>query len=369
MKIEFGGEIVDALYIHVPFCIKKCDYCDFLSYKYRKSDKNRYVEYLLKEIAMYPKYSYNTVYFGGGTPSILEGDDLKKIIDALDINRGAEVTLEMNPGTVDEKKIEDFFKFGINRVSIGVQSFNNETLKLLGRIHSRESAISAFKRARKVGFKNISIDIMFAVPNQTMEDLKEDLDMARELNPEHISIYSLIWEEGTKFWELKESGVLKEADNDLDGEMYEYIIKFLKENGYVHYEISSFAKQGFESKHNSLYWENREYLGLGPGAVGYIAKERYSNRRTLLEYIEDIDKGKKPILESNLENEVEIEENRVVLALRMLEKGVEMKAKQHIEGAEELLKKGLLIKKDKKYYLSKRGLLLANDVFISFIET
>ena len=216
--------MVDAIYIHVPFCVKKCDYCDFLSFQSNADERKRYVDFLIKEIRMYPKYKYDTVYFGGGTPSLLETEDIKRILSELDINENAEITLEANPKTVDLEKLKNLKSIGINRLSMGIQSFNEKFLKKLGRLHNSQEGIEAYKMAREVGFENISLDLMFSLPEQTLEEVEEDLKKLISLNPEHFSIYSLIWEPDTKFFEKLESGEYKETDNELEAQMYEFII-------------------------------------------------------------------------------------------------------------------------------------------------
>jgi len=258
----------DAIYIHIPFCIKKCGYCDFLSFSCEEKsveDRKKYVTKLIEEIRLSPKLTYDTVYFGGVTPSLLEVEEIGAILKELDIKDNAEVTLEVNPQTVSLEKLIGFRKIGINRVSVGIQSFNDEKLKILGRVHNKEVALETYENARKVGFTNISIDLIFSTPNQTINELLEDLEIVKKINPEHLSIYSRIWEEGTEFMELLDRGKLNPLDNDLEAEMYELIIDRLKENGYTHYEISNFAKPGFESRHNSKYWKNVDYLGVGLG--------------------------------------------------------------------------------------------------------
>ena len=201
--------MADAIYIHVPFCVKKCDYCDFLSFQSTKEERKKYVEFLIKEIRMYPKYKYDTVYFGGGTPSLLEPCDVRLILDELDIKEDAEITLEANPKTVDYEKLKGFREAGINRLSMGIQSFFDKFLKVLGRLHNSNEGEEAYFTARKAGFENISLDLMFSLPNQNIEDVKKDLEKMISLNPEHFSIYSLIWEPETKFFEKLEKGGLQ----------------------------------------------------------------------------------------------------------------------------------------------------------------
>ncbi len=359
--------MVDAIYIHVPFCVNKCEYCDFLSFKSIESERDRYVEYLMREIELYPDYRYDTVYFGGGTPSLLKPEDIKGILDKLDIDGGAEVTMEVNPKTVDYEKLKAFREAGVNRVSIGVQTFNEKYLKTLGRLHNRERAITTYESARRAGFENISIDLMFSLPDQTMEELGRDLSQIIQMKPEHISIYSLIWEEGTPFFEKLREGVYHETDNDLEANMYEGIIDKLREAGYEHYEISNFALPGMAARHNSKYWKNREYLGVGLGASGYVDRVRYKNIVEFTSYYDKIDEKIKPVeSEEWVDSEAE-EEYRFILGLRLLQEGVEASGR-YLARCEELEKKGLLERREGRFVLSQRGVFLANDVFEEFLD-
>ncbi|MGL4687915.1 MAG: radical SAM family heme chaperone HemW [Fusobacteriaceae bacterium] len=358
---------MDAIYIHIPFCNSLCNYCDFLSFSgTKKEDRKKYVDYILKEIDLYPNFNLNTVYFGGGTPSLLEIEDIERILGKLKIDKKSEVTLEINPKTVDLEKLLKLKKIGINRISIGVQSFNNENLKMLGRLHSAEIAIDTYKQARVAGFKEISLDVIFSLPGQKIEDLERDLEQLFLLNPEHFSIYSLIWEENTPFYEKLKKGELKETDNDEEADMFELIISKAKQNNYIHYEISNFSKVGFQAKHNSKYWENKEYLGVGLGASGYFEDIRYKNVSDFLEYYDKIDMREKPILEKEYVDSKAKEEYRNMLGLRLLTKGIkpsEVSKQKFLE----LLERGYLEKKNENYILSKKGLFLANDVFSELI--
>lgn len=355
-----------GIYIHIPFCINKCNYCDFLSFKSNESTKDKYVDYLMEEIELYPKFEYETIYFGGGTPSTLSIAQLKKIFSKLNISKSQEITLEVNPKTVDLKKLQEFRELGINRLSIGIQSFNDKLLRVLGRMHSSEEGIETYNNARKAGFENISLDLMFSLPNQTLEELKEDLEKLFKLRPEHFSIYSLIWEEGTPFFEKLKRGELKETDNDIEAEMYRMIIEEAKKNGYIHYEISNFALPGREAIHNSNYWRNEEYIGVGLGASGYYQEVRYKNQMKFSDYYDNIDNKEKPIFETEIVTEEEKNVYRYILGLRLLNEGVSAEG-EYIKICENLLKKGFLIKNENKYMLSQKGIFLANDVFDKFV--
>ncbi len=359
--------MIDAIYIHIPFCINKCQYCDFLSFKSSPDKRREYVKYLKKEIELYPEYKYDTVYFGGGTPSLLEPQDIKEILEMLKIKKGAEVTLEVNPKSVDFEKLKSFKRAGINRLSIGVQSFNPHYLKLMGRLHTGSEAEEVYMEARRAGFENISLDLMFSLPGQGIDDVRKDLEKITSLKPEHISIYSLIWEEGTPLYAKLIEGELAETDNEVEAGMYELIIDYLKKYGYIHYEISNFALPDKEARHNTKYWENKEYVGVGLGASGYIGNQRYKNAVNFQEYYGKIDSDEKPYEDKEEVTEKSKEEYRYILGLRLLEKGVEAKG-EYINKCMELAKKGYLTKKSGKYVLTKKGLMVANDVFEEFID-
>jgi len=359
--------MIDAIYIHIPFCMNKCEYCDFLSFKSTGSERDRYVDYLIKEIELYPGYKYDTVYFGGGTPSLLKPEDIERILNKLNINKGTEVTLEVNPKTVDYDKLRAFREAGINRMSIGVQSFNEKHLKTLGRLHDRERAITTFESARSAGFDNISIDLMFSLPDQTMDELSEDLERIKKMKPEHISIYSLIWEEGTPFYEKLGKGEYNETDNEIEAYMYEGIIKRLKAAGYVHYEISNFSLPGKQARHNSKYWENKEYVGVGLGASGYLDDIRYKNIVDFKEYYDKIDTNRRPRIEEEKVDRKAVEEYKFILGLRLLEVGVEAKG-NYLKKCLELEKKGYLERRGEKFVLTEQGVFLANNVFQEFLD-
>ncbi|MFK4786187.1 radical SAM family heme chaperone HemW [Fusobacterium sp. MFO224] len=360
--------MIDAIYIHIPFCVKKCSYCDFLSFQSDEKTIEKYVENLIKEIRLYPKYDYDTVYFGGGTPSLLKGEQIERILKELNIKENAEVTLELNPKTANSEKIKAFKKAGVNRLSIGIQSFNNKFLKKLGRIHNIEEGIEIYREARRIGFKNISLDLMFSLPDETIEDVKKDMKKLIELNPEHFSIYSLIWEPGTEFYNKLEKGEYQETDNDLEADMYEYIIDYAKKNSYHHYEISNFCKSGYEARHNTKYWRNEEYVGVGLGASGYLNGIRYKNQMKFNSYCDSILIGEKPILEKEVVDNVALEEYRHILGLRLLEEGIiPSDEEKYVKIYKELERDNFLKKVNGRYLLTERGVFLANNIFEKFI--
>ena len=271
-----------GLYIHIPFCVKNCN---------KEKLIEEYIEKLKEEITRElenKEYNIKTIYIGGGTPSLI---DSKYIVDILNVIKekqaleNVEITIEVNPGTVTEKKLMDYKNAGINRVSIGLQETNNNLLKEIGRIHTYEEFLETYNLARKVGFKNINVDLMIGLPNQSISNIKESLNKVITLNPEHISVYSLILEEGTKLYSKYENKEIELPDEDLERNMYWYVKNTLENNEYIHYEISNFCKEGYESKHNVNCWNQEEYIGFGVNAHSYIDGIRYSNTESIDEYI------------------------------------------------------------------------------------
>ena len=377
-----------GLYLHIPFCIKKCNYCDFLSAPATDATREQYVEALCKEIRSHKEttkeYELKTVYFGGGTPSLLSSVQVEQILqavtDTFSINmEEAEVTMEVNPGTVSKERLEAYRKLGINRLSIGVQSAREEELKLLGRIHTFEEAKQCYRWARKAGFTNISMDVISALPGQSLSDYKETLEELISLNPEHISSYSLIIEEKTPFYELYSEGKEKETDlpdEDTDREMYSYTKERLRAAGYERYEISNYAKPGFESRHNSSYWTGIPYIGAGLGASSLFTNARYHNEMDLSSYMEAIQKGED--VRRDIERLVEAEkmEEFMMLGLRMM-KGVSREEFQKKFGCAmetvygpalaKLRKNGLITVEGDTVALTETGIDVSNQVFIEFI--
>ena len=295
-----SGTDLISLYVHIPFCLRKCRYCDFLSAPQTDIDRERYVKALIREIKTQKDClagrPVDTVFFGGGTPSVLSAEQIGRIIDALRevflILPDAEVSLETNPGTADFEKLSAFKEAGINRLSMGVQSMHDEELHLLGRIHTAEQALEAFKTARAAGFDNINIDLMSALPGQTFDSWADSLRQAVEWRPEHISAYSLIIEPGTPFSALYEAGELPPLpDEETDRKMYHYTREYLAQHGYGRYEISNYALKGRECRHNSGYWTGHPYLGFGIGAASYVNEARFSNIPDFETYIVEMEKA------------------------------------------------------------------------------
>ena len=289
-----------GIYVHIPFCAKKCNYCDFYSLASGEDEKKSYIEALKREIQKISKrvstdYQVYTIYFGGGTPSIIKADYIKEVLDVIKSHFKLykddfypEITIECNPKTVDMEKLSIYREAGINRISLGLQSTDNDELKLLGRIHTYEDFLESYEMVRKSGFKNVNIDLMSAIPNQKIETYEKSLDEIIRLNPEHISSYSLIIEEGTPFFKkYSENAPLfsELPSEDEDREMYALTSEKFSKAGYERYEISNYAKEGFYSRHNTSYWDRVPYLGFGAGASSFFGNERYKNRANLKEYI------------------------------------------------------------------------------------
>ena len=292
-----------GIYIHIPFCKQKCYYCDFISFSNKKDFIEKYIEAIKSEIEKYfekedffKKYNVTTIYIGGGTPSYIDSRYIvslmyllkEKLKNNKTIWENIEITIEMNPGTATIEKLRNYKDLGINRLSIGLQTTNNILLKEIGRIHTFEQFLQTYKLARQIGFNNINIDLMIGLPSQRIEDIKNSLSEVIKLNPEHISVYSLIIEEGTVIEKLIQNKMLEEMDQELERNMYWYVKNTLELNGYEHYEISNFAEKGKESKHNINCWLQKEYIGIGVAAHSYLNNIRYSNCVDIEKYINNI---------------------------------------------------------------------------------
>lgn len=313
-----------ALYIHIPFCDHKCIYCDF--YSIITSDNvDNFLTALKKEIGYFSdKYSdgriFTSVFFGGGTPSLMNSDYINIIIDELNnnfsITQEAEITLETNPGTVDLIKLKEFREAGINRISIGIQSFNEDELKFLTRIHDKQTAINTVYNAVDAGFENISIDLIFNLPGQTKKQWKSNLNIAASLPVKHISAYSLILERGTILNKMVLDGSVKIQDDDYDADLYELTIEHLVKSGFIQYEVSNFALPGFECEHNKAYWEHREYLGFGTSAHSFIDGKRWWNYSSLKRYLTEIEVNNHAIMNEESLTTKQKHNEYVMLALR-----------------------------------------------------
>ncbi|HRS01303.1 MAG TPA: radical SAM family heme chaperone HemW [Bacteroidota bacterium] len=314
-----------GIYIHFPYCIHKCFYCDFYSVE-DFSTINVFINSLLKEIEIASQYliqsppDIDTIYFGGGTPSLINPDYLEKILNQIGkfykISDDTEITLEVNPGTIDQKYLADYKSLGINRLSIGVQSFIESELQFLQRIHTVQESINTFNLARKIGFYNISLDIIYNLPNQSINNVEYNINKVIELSAEHISAYSLIYESGTPLQKAVKQGKIVPLDEKIEENAFMFIIDKLEDSGYEQYEVSNFAKCGKKSRHNSKYWNYEPYIGFGPSAHSFIYPIRHWNSRSINKYIELLDRNKLPIQgDERITLDKEIEE-KIMLGLR-----------------------------------------------------
>ena len=366
--------MLTALYIHVPFCEKICVYCDFHKEMATLSKKTKYIDALIKELKL-NKDSYNnieTVYIGGGTPSNLPNDLLEKLLssinDVIDITKDIEFTIETNPNDINIEKALLFHKYNINRVSIGVQTFNESHLKFLGRTHNKSDVINAVNNLHKAGIKDINIDMMFSLVKQTKEELLKDIKEVLKLDITHISYYSLILEEKTTLYHLYNKNIVSMNSEDTEALMYNIVIDSLVLNGFNHYEISNFSKTGFESRHNTIYWKNLNYLGIGSGSHSLIDNKRFYNESNVTKYINNI---LNDIKEIKVEYETEALREELIMGLRLL-KGIninEINTKYNIDllkdydELNEFINKDLLILENGFIHFTRSGLMLGNLVF------
>lgn len=369
-----------ALYVHIPFCKQKCLYCDFASFANIDALMEEYINALIKEIIKETKgYKIKSLFIGGGTPSYLNETELEKLIKAissLNYIDNAEKTIECNPGTVNEKKLKIIKNGEINRLSFGLQTTNNNLLKEIGRIHSYEEFLDNYNLARKLGFDNINVDIMFGLPNQKVDDFINSLKEVIDLGVNHISCYSLIVEEGTPFYNMNEKGLLKLPSEDEEREMYVLGKKILLENKYVQYEISNFAKDGKQCYHNKIYWKCEEYIGVGLGASSFINNKRIKKISNIREYIKRVNNNQCIKEEEYVNNINDNIEEFMFMNLRM-NKGVDEKEffirfnknvddiyKQVIE---KHIRNGLLVRENYRIYLTEKGIELSNYVMSDMI--
>lgn len=373
-----------AIYIHIPFCISKCYYCDFNSY----SDKNEYileyVKYINREIKMYSKimlkYKIKTIFIGGGTPSSINGtyieEILRNIYDNFDVSDLTEVSIELNPKTVDDDKLKLYKEMGINRISVGCQSLQDRILKIIGRVHTSNDFYKTYELLKKYGYSNINVDLMFGLPNQSTKDVLSTLNDITSLDVNHISFYSLIIEEGTKYHDWYNTGKIKLPNEDEERNMYHEGISYLKSKGYNHYEISNFAKDGFPCEHNLFYWKLKPYIGVGLGAHSNINGKRYWNQKDFESYFKNIEDGKIPISgEEIINKEMEMAEFSM-LGLRLIS-GISKKefynrfkiSVDDVYG--EVLKKhkdcGLLYMDEECIRFTRKGLDLSNLVLVDLL--
>jgi len=385
-----------GVYLHIPFCKSRCSYCDFATDVWRDSGAvERYVDALCREIeggnpsgregvgavpqddtlptGRVSASHIDTIYFGGGTPSLLEPEQIERILNAVtsvfSVAESAEITMEMNPATVTPEKLDAFRKLGINRASFGVQTFNERDLKLLARGHDADDARQTYRMLREAGFANISFDLIAGLPGQTIEDWSRNLDEAIAMEPEHLSLYLLEIHEGTPLAEQVRSGRRTPIDDELAAEMYEMMLDRLAAAGYEQYEISNFAKPGFESRHNTKYWRLDPVYGFGVSAHSFDGRERYANERDTAKYVSSIEEEGSAEVFREIVN---IGSETAFLGLRLNE-GVDIEAYERRFGAElslkssELIERGLVESADGRLRLTRKGMLFSNEVFAEFV--
>jgi oxygen-independent coproporphyrinogen-3 oxidase len=358
-----------GLYIHIPFCVSKCNYCDFVSFSNCNDLKKPYIDALLKEAQLYKNKKPQTLYIGGGTPSFLSTRQIGTLLSGLaktfgNINNFKESTFECNPESLTEDKLRILKDFGISRLSIGMQTMSDRCLKLIGRAHNNKNFLAAYEMARKY-FNNLNIDIIAALPGQNYNSFKNTLKDTAALGPQHISVYGLQVEEGTK---LFNSGFA--ADEDLCRRMLEYTHDILALDNYIHYEISNYAKKDFESLHNINYWQSGDYIGLGLSAASYLNGTRFQNTGNIKKYIDNVSKGFAATDFSEKLTGKAKEGEKIILALRM-SRGVNLSARARRffdDDLKQLAARGLIYINKNNVHLSKEGLYTANEVFRCFVE-
>ncbi|KKB55381.1 radical SAM family heme chaperone HemW [Parabacteroides gordonii] len=366
-----------GLYIHIPFCTKRCLYCDFFSNTEMKY-KEPYLSAVIRELELRKDYlegePVETIYFGGGTPSQLQAADFSRIFEAIhrlfDVSPCAEITLEANPDDMTPGYVAGLQTLPFNRVSMGVQSFKEEDLRFLNRRHNREQALLAVDLCKKNGLENISVDLIYGLPGQNLEEWKQNLDTVISLDIPHISAYHLIYEEGTALYKLKEAGKITPVDEDLSVALFTSLIDQLTANGYLHYEISNFARPGMLSRHNSSYWIGKKYLGIGPSAHSYNGQNRQWNISSLPGYLQAIKKGVPDIEIENLDINTRYNDF-IITGLRTMW-GIKFNEIQQQFGKDKLiycqkqaapyLKQGLLIEKDDTLTLSRNGIFISDSI-------
>ena len=368
-----------SAYVHIPFCTQICYYCDFSKVFIKNQPVDSYLEHLIEEYHSYDIKKLRTLYIGGGTPTALSARQLafllEKLTDKLDLSYLEELTIEANPGDLDQEKIAVLKDSPVNRVSLGVQTFNDRMLKQIGRSHSEKDIYENIANLKKAGFDNISIDLIYALPKQTMEDVKTNVAKAIALDIPHMSLYSLILENHTVFMNRMRRGKLPLPKEDLEAEMFEYIIAELEKAGFEHYEISNFSKPGFESRHNLMYWDNAEYYGIGAGASGYVDGVRYKNHGPIRHYMQAVEAGNTRVQEEVLTLKEKMEEE-MFLGLRK-KSGVSKKRFEEKFGlsfedhygavVSELTEQGLLVPDRDIVRMTKQGLFLGDTVAEKFI--
>lgn len=370
-----------GIYIHIPFCKKKCFYCDFTAFQNLESWIDSYFENLKKEIILYQKnmnVEVDSIYIGGGTPTYVDYHyiiELVEILKNFDLSNVKEFTIEANPNSLTLEKLKAYKNLGINRISLGVQSFDDKVLKNIGRDHNKEIVLKDIENIRKAGFDNLSLDMILNLPGGDFSSIKNDLEIIKKINPEHLSYYSLILEKGSHFYSLYKKDKLKLMDDDLERDIFSYIEKYLKDIGLNRYEISNFSKMGFESYHNKKYWSDGGYLAFGLGASGFLSNVRYNNVKNFVKYEKLINEGKFPIEFREFISKDEREKEYIIFKLREVE-GINLKEFENIFGysllekysepVEKFLKLGFF-KIDDSLRFTHKGFDLSNEFYIEII--
>ena len=368
-----------SAYVHIPFCTQICYYCDFSKVFIKNQPVDSYLEHLLQEFHSYDIQKLRTLYIGGGTPTALSAPQLETLLDGLtknlDLSVLEELTIEANPGDLDADKIAVLKNSAVNRVSLGVQTFDDKMLKKIGRSHLEKDIYENIDRLKLAGFDNISIDLIYALPGQTMDQVKDNVEKAITLDIPHMSLYSLILENHTVFMNRMRRGKLPLPKEELEAEMFEYIIEELERSGFEHYEISNFSKPGFESRHNLMYWDNAEYYGIGAGASGYVNGVRYKNHGPIRHYLSAVEAGNARVTEEHLSQREQMEEE-MFLGLRK-KSGVSMTRFEEKFGTSfedlygqvvrNLCHQGLLQVEGQQIRMTKKGLFLGDTVAEQFI--
>lgn len=381
MFINSEYKILKALYFHFPYCIHKCSYCDFYSIPEKKASNN-FIDAVIKEIEIYSsKYDCNleTIFFGGGTPSLLSKKQFHKIVNEIykrfSVAKNYEFTIESNPGAVDMENISFYREMGVNRISMGVQSFNEDELEFLERIHSPSEAEISFYKLRKTGFENINLDMIFSLPNQTEDKLLKTINKFIELNPEHISAYSLIYEKGTPLYKDLMRGEIHKLDDEEDSELYFLIVKELTNAGYLQYEVSNYSKPDKQCKHNLKYWNSENYLGIGPSAHGFIGKKRYWNYRSINKYISNLKRDELPTDGYELLKKTDFLYEKLFLKLRADGLNIKnfitefnIKKDSIYKIIEELIKYNYCTYQDNILKLTSQGYFIGDEISLKFIN-
>ena len=373
-----------GIYVHIPFCEKKCDYCNFVSYCPPKQTQVEYAKSVIREVQMqgpkFKDYKVDTIFFGGGTPSCMPDGTISMILQSIyqnfSVKKDAEITIECNPNSLTVAKLNEYKKVGINRLSIGLQAYSNKLLKLIGRLHKKEQFDEVFSLARDMGFKNINVDLILGLPRQTLCNVKRELHHLKRLNVEHISAYGLIVEENTKLSKNLQQKVYKLPSEDKQLKMYRYTKKYLEKNGIFRYEVSNFAKKGFECEHNKKYWTEKEYLGIGAVASSFANGERWKNTDNIKKYIDDISKNKVEREEVEQIDKQNMIEETIMLSLRTVA-GIDLSKFENDFGVNilkdkkteiaELQKQQLIQIEDDHLYCTDRGFEVLNQIVLQLV--